>query len=210
MSKPKKSQPKYDKVQTVTPIGKLSYPSLFEPQPGYEGRGLEYKTEIYFDKGDAAVEKLQADIQKVLKNYFGDRKIPTDVTLPLFLQDREISRLKENGKDNDNLVKGAYMFRAKTNAENGKPVVVDKDLNPILDKSEIYGGVKARVSVTLAVYEIKTGKYDADGKALNNTFVTAYLTGVQKMADSAKFGGGADVAALFGAAPVAPEFEELL
>jgi hypothetical protein len=210
MSTQKKKQPQYEKVATVTPIGRLSYPALFEAVPGYEGRGLEYKTEIYFDKGDPTLAKLQADIQKVLKNYFGDRKIPDDVTLPLFLQDRELARLEANGKTNENLVKGAYMFRAKTNADNGKPVVVDKDLNPILDKGEIYGGVKARLSVTLAVYEIKTGKYDASGKALNNTFVTAYLTGAQKMADAPKFGGGADVGALFGAAPVPAEFEALL
>jgi len=59
-----------------------------------------------------------------------------------------------------------------------KPGVVDKDLNPILDTSELYSGIIGRASINFYAYNSNGNKGIAAG--LNN---------IQKLADGTPLGG---------------------
>ena len=73
--------------------------------------------------------------------------------------------------------KGHYVINVKAN-ESYKPDVVDGQLNPIMDQSEIYSGVYARVLISFFPYNSNGGK--GVGVSFSN---------VQKVADGTPLGG---------------------
>ena len=72
--------------------------------------------------------------------------------------------------------KGCYFVNCNSGQ---KPGVVDAQLNPIMDKSEVYSGCYARASINFYAFNVDGNKGIASG--LNN---------VQKLADGERFGGG--------------------
>lgn len=72
--------------------------------------------------------------------------------------------------------KGHYFFSAATKMQ---PSVVDKQLNPILEKRDIYSGCYVRISVNLSSYNVDGGRG-----------INAYLQNVQKLEDGEPLGSG--------------------
>ena len=90
--------------------------------------------------------------------------------------------------------KGHYVLTASTKADY-PPEVVDQNLNPIINQSDVYSGIFARVSVSFFAYSYAGKK--GIGCALNV---------VQKMADGEPLGGSRMTAAeAFGDSVATPQ-----
>ena len=84
----------------------------------------------------------------------------------------------------DPAYKGHYFFNANSKT---KPNIVDVDTNAILDKSEVYSGCYARVSVNFYPFDAsKTAKGVAVG-----------LNSIQKLEDGEPFSGRSSASADF-------------
>ena len=68
-----------------------------------------------------------------------------------------------------------------------KPGIVDKDVNPILDQSELYSGCYGRASITFYAYNANGNKGIACG-----------LQNLQKLEDGEPLGGKSNAADDFG------------
>lgn len=89
--------------------------------------------------------------------------------------------------------KGHYIINAKA-SESYKPNVVDSQLNPILDQSEIYSGVYARVLINFYPF------FNSGKKGISVSF-----SNIQKLADGTPLGGTDKKAEdVFGAVEVDP------
>ena len=165
-------------VKVTTPVGRLSYPHLFDTTNGYEDREKpHYSTEIIFSK-DTDLKVLLAAQEKAAALKWGSDKSkwPKDIKMAL-----------KDGDEREGLqgYSGSFYLKAKT-GEQYAPAIVDTGKNEIIDKKEIYGGVFARVAVSMKAYEISQGKNQPPKRG-----VSCYLNAVQKIRDGEKFGGSA-------------------
>lgn len=148
---------------------RLSYAHLFEPH-AIEGNEPKYSVSVIIPKTDK--ETLQAikaavdEAKEQGKAKFGG-KIPGNLKTPL--RDGDVER------EGDEAYAGCYFLNA--NSKN-KPGVVDINVQPVLDQSEVYSGCYARL--TLNFYP-----YSASG----NKGIAAGLGNVQKLADGEPLGG---------------------
>ena len=90
--------------------------------------------------------------------------------------------VKQDGTPFGDECKGCWVFTASSNADR-QPQIVDRNVQPILDQSQIYSGVYANVAINVFPY-IHTGKKG----------VGFGLTHIQKVRDGEVL-GGAPVAA---------------
>ena len=109
------------------------------------------------------IKKIQAAVeaakQESLSKWGG--KIPPNLKLPL--RDGDIDRPE------DEAYKGCYFFNANSRQA---PQVVDKQVQPILDQTEVYSGCYGRISVNFY-------GYNSNG----NRGVAAGLGNIQKLKD---------------------------
>lgn len=160
------------KASTKFSTGKvrLSYIRCFEPD-----ENGKYSVCVLIPKSDketiakleSAIEAVKAD-PKSSKTWGG--KFLASFKIPMRDGD------SERDTDISPEYKGHYFFNASTKM---KPKVVDRGLNEILERNEIYSGIYGRVSVNLYAYNVDGGKGIAAG--LNN---------IQKLADGEPLGGG--------------------
>lgn len=148
---------------------RLSYAHLFEPH-AIEGNEPKYSVSVIIPKSDK--ETLQAIKEAVNEAKEQGKakwngKVPANVKTPL--RDGDIDR------EGDEAYAGCYFLNA--NSKN-KPGVVDINVQPILDSTEVYSGCYARL--TLNFYA-----YNANG----NKGIAAGLGNVQKLADGEPLGG---------------------
>lgn len=111
---------------------------------------------------------------------FGNGKVPKDLYLPVRDGDSEL----EDGKKTDKDYTGHYFFNCSSG---NKPGIVDAEGQPILDASEIYSGMFARLILNFYPYNTK-----------GNSGVAAGLNGVQKIRDGEPKSGAGAVDAIFG------------
>jgi len=178
-------KPKYKGSKYTTPIGRASYPAIFEPKLKFQTKTgeKEYTIDVLFKKGED-LSQFNKSVNTALEEVFGadKKKWPTNISYPLKLQDELIEKAQDKGQAHDHYEKGAYYAKFKTNAKNGAPVIVDHpDCNAIIDPTEIYGGCFVRVSGQIKVNVIPGTK---------TVYCTPYLGGVQKVKDGDSFGGG--------------------
>jgi hypothetical protein len=173
--------PKLKGVKLVTPIGRLSFPHLFEPQAfkGDEGDDKGKKkyscTLLWPKKKEKELLKpVRVAIKNAAKERWGD-EIPEDLEETLF-----------DGDDNEDL-EGYKGMRGLRMATLNQPGVIDEDKNEILESSKIYGGCYARASVVFKAWEM--GK---PGKKGYRAGVTCYLQNVQFAGKGERFGGGSN------------------
>lgn len=158
-------------TKVVTNKVRLSYAYLTTPKADDNGKE-KYTTSVLIPKGDtetlkrfkAAIEAVKAD-PKAQKVWGG--KVPAGLKLPL--------RDGEEKADDHPEYAGHIFFNCSSTT---KPGLVDINLNPILDATEIYSGMYARVSVNLFAYNTNGNK--GVGVGLNN---------VQKVADGESLSG---------------------
>jgi len=159
-------------TKIITGKVRLSYCKIFNPEPDDNGEP-KYSTAILIPKTDkVTLQKIKAAVEAAKeagKGKWGG-KIPPNLKTPLRDGDAE--------KDTDEHpeYKGHYFLNATSRQ---KPGIVDKQLNEIIDSTEVYSGCYARVSLNFYAYEAK-----------GNRGIAAGLNNVQKMADGEHLGGG--------------------
>ena len=163
-------------TKLVTGKVRLSYVHIFEPSAISEDQEKKYNVSILIDKKDTAtVDKAKAAIQAALKAgeaKFGG-KIPTVYKNPLRDGDAE--------RPDDEAYAGKYFINANSFK---KPQVVDANLDPVLDKEDVYSGCYGRASVNFYAFNVS-----------GNKGVAAGLNSIQKLEDGDRLGGDVSSAA---------------
>lgn len=148
---------------------RLSYAHLFEPH-AIEGNEPKYSVSVIIPKSDKetlqAIKEAVAEAKEQGKGKWNG-KVPANIKTPL--RDGDVER------EGDEAYAGCYFLNA--NSKN-KPGVVDINVQPVLDATEVYSGCYARL--TLNFYA-----YNANG----NKGIAVGLGNVQKLADGEPLGG---------------------
>lgn len=157
-------------TKVVTGIVRLSYANVWEPK-SINGGAEKYSVSLIIPKSD---KKTIGDIEDAINNAikegvskFGG-KIPNKAALKLPLRDGDLERDDEAYKD-------SFFVNANSTTP---PQIVDTKVQPILDRSEVYSGVYARVSVTFYAFNSNGNKGIACG-----------LGNIQKVRDGEPLGG---------------------
>ena len=148
---------------------RLSYAHVWEPQPAREAdREPKYATSVIIPKSDAAqIKKIEAAIEALLKAE-GPAKFRGSLKLPL--RDGDTERDDEAYQD-------AMFLNASSKT---RPGIVDQNVEPILDRDEIYSGVYVNISIELYLFNVN-----------GNRGVACGLGNIQKVRDGEALGGGA-------------------
>lgn len=158
-------------TRIVTGEVRLSYAHVWEPN-SIQGGKPKYSVSLIIPKTDTAtitaIERavdaaIDAGIAK-----FGGKK-PKKAALKLPLRDGDTER-------DDDAYAGAYFVNANSLTP---PQVVDANVAPILDRSEVYSGCYARVSLSFYAFNTNGNKGIACG-----------LGNIQKTRDGEPLGGG--------------------
>ena len=161
---------KQNGAKVVTGVVRLSYANVWQPK-SINGGAEKYSCSIIIPKEDkATIDAINAAIDAAIKegaHKFGG-KVPPRGALKLPLRDGDTER-------EDEAYRGAFFVNANSTTQ---PEVVDKYVRPIIDHSEIYSGVYARVSLSFYAFNSNGNKGIACG--LNN---------LQKIRDGEPLGG---------------------
>ncbi len=163
-------------TKVITGVVRLSYANVWEPK-SINGGAEKYSVSLIIPKSDTKTltdinEAVDAAIEEG-KGKFGG-KIPNKAALKLPLRDGDIDR------PDDEAYANSYFVNANSNTP---PQVVDKDVNPVLERSEIYSGVYARVSINFYAFNSNGNKGIACG-----------LGNIQKIRDGEPLGGRTNAA----------------
>ena len=163
-------------TKVITGVVRLSYANVWEPK-SINGGAEKYSVSLIIPKSDTKTltdinEAVDAAIEEG-KGKFGG-KIPNKAALKLPLRDGDIDR------PDDEAYADSYFVNANSNTP---PQVVDKDVNPVLERSEIYSGVYARVSINFYAFNSNGNKGIACG-----------LGNIQKIRDGEPLGGRTNAA----------------
>lgn len=167
--------------KVVTGTVRLSYANVWTPRAANEGSEPKYSASIIIPKSDTAtVDAIKKAIEVAIQEGVGKfgGKIPPRATLKLPLRDGDAER------PDDEAYKNAYFLNATSKLA---PGIVDKHVQPILDHSEVYSGVYARVSLNF--YAFNTS---------GNRGVACGLGNIQKIRDGEPLGGKTAPSADFG------------
>lgn len=167
----------YQKTHIVTGKVRLSYCHLFEKyvNPQLKGAEPSWSTMILVPKSDI-ITKQKIDAAQEAAKEIGKLKkwggiIPPVLSTVVYDGDT----LTPSGKQRGLECKGHWVFAASNKKQ--QPVIVDLNLNPILDQSEVYSGMYARVSVDFYPYQnLKVG-------------IGCSLDRIQKLEDGTPLGG---------------------
>lgn len=166
-------------TKVITGKVRLGYPNLFKARAAKEGQAPKFSVEILIPKADVkTVAKIRAAQNEAATSEKG-RKLLGDA-VQTFGSDKfshkKFTDTLRDGDDEDEAdgheERVGHWFMNIRSSENYKPGVVDKDRQQVLDLSEVYGGVFARVSMTAF-------PFDAEGKkgvsfGLNSVQVLGY------------------------------------
>ena len=161
---------KTNNTKVVTGIVRLSYEHVWEPA-AINGSNPKYSVSLIIPKDDA---KTIAAINQAVENAIKDGaakfggKIPPKGALKLPLRDGDTER-------DDEAYRNAYFVNANSTTA---PQIVDRSVQPILDRSEVYSGCYARVSINFYAFNSNGNKGVACG-----------LGNIQKVRDGEPLGG---------------------
>ena len=161
---------KTNNTKVVTGIVRLSYEHVWEPA-SINGSNPKYSVSLIIPKDDvktiAAINQAVGNAIKDGAAKFGG-KIPPKGALKLPLRDGDTER-------DDEAYRNAYFVNANSTTA---PQIVDRAVQPILDRNEVYSGCYARVSINFYAFNSNGNKGIACG--LNN---------LQKIRDGEPLGG---------------------
>ena len=161
---------KTNSTKVVTGVVRLSYEHVWEPA-SVNGSNPKYSVSLIIPKSDT---KTLAAINQAIDNAIRDGaarvagKIPPKGALKLPLRDGDTEREDEAYRD-------AYFINANSTTA---PQIVDRAVQPILDRSEVYSGCYARVSINFYAFNSNGNKGVACG-----------LGNIQKVRDGEPLGG---------------------
>lgn len=161
------------KTRVLTEKVRLSYVHVFEPYSQDGGDDEKYSTVILIPKSarktkakiDAAIEEAA---QQGLHSRF-DGKMPKNLATTLYDGDEDAD-LEKNPE-----YEGHWYMSISSKT---RPGIVDRDVQPILDSTEVYSGCYARVDMNAFAYNYKGKKGVSFG-----------LNHIQKLADGDYLGG---------------------
>ncbi len=166
---------KQSSTKIVTGIVRLSYANVWEPK-SINGGTEKYSVSLIIPKSDTeTVDAINAAIDAAIQegaHKFGG-KIPNRAALRIPLRDGDTER-------DDEAYKGCWFVNANSTTA---PQVVDQRVRPILERSEIYSGVYARVSIGFYAF-------NSNG----NRGVACGLGNIQKVRDGQVLGGKSNAA----------------
>lgn len=161
-------------TKVVTGEVRLSYAHIFEPYSNDPDDDPKYSCVILIPKKDkATIKKIRAAQQAALeigKAKKFDGSIPKNWVDTLHDGDEEAD-LEKNPEYED------HWYMSVSSFADRKPGVVDADVQPILDASEVYSGCYARVAINAYPFAYKGKKGISFG-----------LQHVQKTKDGVPFG----------------------
>lgn len=161
-------------TKVITGKALLSYEHLLIPQAGIGGGEPKYSVSLVIPKNDKkTIEKIEKAVQEAIKEgvtRFG-AKFGKGANFRTPLRDGDLD------KPDDPSYKDSYFLNVNSKT---KPGIVDRDLNPILDPTEIYSGCFGRASIVAFPYSVN-----------GSTGVSFALHNVQKLEDGEPLGGKA-------------------
>lgn len=144
-----------NKTKVVTGTVRLSYANVWEPR-SINGGTEKYSVSLIIPKSDKktidAINKaVDAAIEEGIAKFGG--KKPNKAAIKLPLRDGDTER-------DDEAYANAYFINANSTTP---PQIVDQNVQPILDRSEVYSGVYARVSINFYAFNTNGNKGVACG-----------------------------------------------
>lgn len=150
---------------------RLSYAHLFQPA-AIEGNEPKYSVSVIISKNDRdtlkAIKEAVDQVKKDGAAKWGG-KVPATLKTPLRDGDAE--------RPDDEAYKNCYFLNASSK---NKPGVVDQNVQPVLDATEVYSGCYGRLTINFYAFS-----------ASGNKGVAAGLGNVQKLEDGEPLGGSA-------------------
>ena len=156
-------------MKIVTGKVRFSYANVFEPQ-SVNGSEPKYSVSLIIPKSDKkTLDKINKAIEVAKKEGVSKLggKIPANLKTPL--RDGDLDR------PDDEAYANSYFINANSKV---KPGIVDKDLQAIMDPTELYSGCYGRASIVFYAY-------NANG----NKGIAAGLQNLQKLEDGEPLGG---------------------
>jgi hypothetical protein len=152
----------------------FSYLNCFEPK-AIQGGTPKYSVSLIIPKSDTkTIEKIKAAIQAAYEE--GQSKLKGNgKSVPALSALKTPLRDGDEERPDDEAYRDSYFINANSGTA---PGIVDADCNPILDRNEMYSGVKGRASVNIYAYNVNGNRGIACG--LNN---------LQKISDGTPLGG---------------------
>ena len=161
-------------TKLVTGKARLSYAHLFKPQAGISGGEEKYSVSLVIPKEDKeTVGKIERAIEKATKEGVSRHgaKFGKSANFRIPLRDGDTD------KPDDPAYKNSYFLNVNSKT---KPGVVDKEVNPILDPTEVYSGCYGRASIVAFPYSVN-----------GSTGISFALHNIQKLEDGEPLGGKA-------------------
>ena len=163
--------------------GRLSYPALFQPrQVAQDSDKKNYQATILIPKTDTnTVAIIQAAIQAAVDQGVagGKFKQPIDPNQTKYPPLRDGDTMNSNGEPRGAEFAGHWFLSSKA-PENRKPFVVDANVQPVIQESDVYAGCYVNAALQFFPYSHATG-----GKG-----ISVSLQGIQKARDGEPLGGG--------------------
>lgn len=157
-------------TKVVTGIVRLSYANVWEAK-SINGGSPKFSVSLIIPKSDTkTISTINAAIDAAIeegKGKFGG-KIPNKAALKLPLRDGDTER-------DDEAYQNCYFVNANSTTA---PQIVDRSVQPILERSEVYSGVYARVSINFYAF-------NSNG----NRGIACGLGNIQKVKDGDPLGG---------------------
>ena len=173
---------KTNSTKVVTGVVRLSYANVWEPA-SINGSKPKYSVSLIIPKEDkATVDAINRAVENAIKDgtaKFGG-KVPPRGSLKLPLRDGDTER-------DDEAYKGCYFVNANSTTT---PQIVDRQVQPILDRGEVYSGCYARVSINFYAF-------NSNG----NRGIACGLGNIQKIRDGEPLGGKSSAADDFATDP---------
>lgn len=166
---------------------RISYEHLLKPYANQPGTEEKFSVTLLIPKSDAVTRQridaaIQAAAQEGLTSKWGGVR-PAQLAAPIYDGDG----LRASGEPFGAECKGHWVMTASSKT---RPQIVDTNLCPILDSTQIYSGIYARVSINLFPY-LNAGKKG----------VGCGLGPVQKTRDGEPLGNQVSPEDAFGAPP---------
>ena len=159
-------------TKVITGKARLSYAHIFKAQAGIGGGEERYSVSLIIPKSDTAtISKIEKAIEKATKEGIGrfGSKFGKAANFRSPLRDGDVD------KTDDPAYEDSYFLNVKSKT---KPGVVDKDLNKIIDPSEVYSGCYGRASVVAFPYSVN-----------GSTGISFALQNIQKLEEGDPLGG---------------------
>ena len=166
---------KKNNTKVVTGTVRLSYEHVWEPA-SIRGGEEKYSASLIIPKSDkATVNAIQKAVDAAIEEglaKFGGKK-PNKAAIKLPLRDGDVER-------EDEAYQNSFFVNANSRTA---PQIVDRSVQPILDRNEVYSGCYIRASISFYAFNSNGNKGIACG--LNN---------IQKIRDGEPLGGHANAA----------------